>query len=80
MTPIVTVEVDTIWLRSRWNWDGHSHYAFSLDGTKWTDAHASYQLAWGAYRGDRWGVYSFNEQAEDGFVDVDWVRYEYETS
>jgi beta-xylosidase len=77
ITPVVVVEADTIWLRSRWGRDGHSHYAYSLDGTAWIDTQASYQLAWGAYRGDRFGVYSFNEQTEDGFVDVDWVRYEY---
>ncbi len=69
-----------IWLQSQWGFDGTSHYSYSTDGTRFTDFGASYQLRWGAYRGDRFGLYCFNAQGEHGLVDVDWVRYEYSRS
>ncbi|MBA3947661.1 MAG: glycosyl hydrolase 43 family protein [Herpetosiphonaceae bacterium] len=64
-----------IWLQSHWGFDGRSHYGYSLDGTCFTDFGAAYQLTWGAYRGDRFGIYCFNDQGESGFVDVDWLHY-----
>lgn len=71
-----SIAVDTVWLRSRWGFDGISQYAYSLDGTQYTDFGASYQIKWGAYRGDRFGIYCFNDNGEHGFVDVDWLHYE----
>ena len=30
---------------------------------------------WGNYRGDRAGLYSYNGQADAGYVDIDYFRY-----
>ncbi|MEO7912408.1 MAG: family 43 glycosylhydrolase [Roseiflexaceae bacterium] len=77
-TSVVTIIMDIAEMR-----DGqqaglcHFSSAYSLDGTHFTDVGAIYQLQWGAYRGDRFGIYCFNEKHERGFVDVDWITYDF---
>jgi beta-xylosidase len=58
-----------IWLRSTWGLDGLSRYAYSIDGRTFTAFGAPYQLAWGNYRGDRIGLYTFNDLGEKGWAD-----------
>lgn len=64
-----------VWLKSTWGLDGASQYAYSVDGTTFANFGKPYPLGWGHYRGDRVGVYSFNDQGEAGYVDVDWFRH-----
>ncbi len=73
--PLVTAK--KIWLRSEWGLDGLSRYSYSEDGENFTGCGEAYQLAWGSYRGDRIGIYSYNGKAETGYVDVDWFHYDY---
>ena len=78
-----------LWLRSTWGLDGLSHFAYSLDGEHYTPL-GQYQLSWGFYRGDRIGIYCFNEQGQacsdsaesqkktrgqQGYIDVDFFHY-----
>ena len=37
--------------------------------------HGTYPLSWGYYRGDRIGIYCFNDLDDSGYVDVDWVKF-----
>lgn len=64
-----------IWLRSKWSLDGVSQYSFSIDGKTFTDFGVPYQLSWGNYRGDRIGIYCFNDQADQGWVDANGFTY-----
>jgi hypothetical protein len=48
-----------------------------LDGQTFTDFGTPYQLGWGYYRGDRVGIYSYNSQADAGYLDVDYFHYDY---
>jgi len=64
-----------IWLRSIWDYKGNSQYWFSLDGKTFHPFGTIYKLTWGFYRGDRIGIYSYNQQEEKGFIDVDWFHY-----
>jgi beta-xylosidase len=73
--PSLTGEL--LWLRSTWSLDGRSHYSYSLDGAEYTSFGETYQLGWGHYRGDRIGIYNYNNQAAAGHVDVAWFRYDY---
>lgn len=66
-----------LWLRSLWGLDGRSRFAYSTDGSSFTDFGPVYQLSWGYYRGDRIGIYSFNNQQDAGHVDVDFLTYTY---
>lgn len=64
-----------IWLKSQWGLDGKSQYAYSMDGDNFTSFGEPYQMVWGYYRGDRIGIYCFNDKSESGFVDVDFFHY-----
>jgi beta-xylosidase len=70
-------EINTphLWLKSKWGLDGLSQYSFSLDGKIFTDFGPPYQLSWGNYRGDRIGIYSYNNKQDAGWVDVDYLDY-----
>jgi beta-xylosidase len=69
-----------IWLQSSWGYDGIAHFAFSLDGKTFTPVGGAYPLTWGNYRGDRVGIYSFNNKTDSGFIDVDWFHYTFDQS
>ena len=71
------IEQNHLWIKSSWGLDGKSRYAYSLDGQKFTPFGSIYQLSWGYYRGDRIGLYSFNNKEDAGYVDVDFLNYEY---
>jgi beta-xylosidase len=74
--PVITG--NTLWLKSSWGLDGNSHYAYSTDGKAFIDFGEPWALTWGNYRGDRIGIYNFNDKAEAGFVDVDYLIYNYD--
>ena len=65
----------TLWLRSTWGLEGRSHFAYSTDSIHF-DFLGDYRLSWGYYRGDRIGIYSYNDLSESGYVDVDYLRYD----
>jgi beta-xylosidase len=67
---------DAIWLRSTWGLDGKSTLAVSADGKQFEPVLPGFPLTWGAYRGGRVGVFTFNPAGERGYVDVDRVDYD----
>lgn len=71
--PVITNQY--LYLRSTWGLDGQSQFSYSLDGTHFTPF-GTYPLSWGFYRGDRIGIYNYNNLADSGYIDVDWFRYE----
>lgn len=71
------IKASRLWLRSCWGLDGRSRYAYSTDGTAFVDFGPEYKLSWGHYRGDRIGIHCFNTKQDDGFVDVDFLNYEF---
>ncbi len=66
-----------LWLKSVWGLDGKSQYSYSVDGVTFTDFGPPYPLAWGNYRGDRLGLYSYNDCSNAGYVDVNFFHYAY---
>lgn len=75
ITPGPIIAAPRLWLRSQWGLDGLSQYSFSLDGKTFTDFGPPYPLSWGNYRGDRIGIYSYNNRQDAGWVDVDRLDY-----
>lgn len=73
--PLITG--DHLWLKSAWGLDGCSKYYYSLDGKSFISFGQPYQLAWGAYRGDRLAIYCYNNRNDEGYVDVDYFHYRY---
>jgi beta-xylosidase len=76
-TPGPVLKGNNLWLKSTWGLDGLSQYHYSTDGKKYVPFGEPYQMAWGSYRGDRLGIYSYNNKAEAGYVDVDFFHYDY---
>jgi beta-xylosidase len=70
-----TVQESVIWLKSTWGTDGISQYSYSLDGKKFVLFGPPYQMKWGSYRGDRIGIYCYNNLSDSGYVDVDFLNY-----
>lgn len=75
VTPGDVVNTPYIWLKSVWGLDGKSRFSYSLDGEAFTDFGEIYQLKWGNYRGDRIGIYTYNDNQENGVIDVDFFEY-----
>ena len=69
------LEGNTLWLRSTWGLNGLSHFAYSTDGIHF-DFLGDYRLSWGFYRGDRIGIYNYNNVSEAGYIDVDYLHYD----
>ena len=54
------------WLKSICGLDGKSHFAYSLDGRMDTRSAGAYHPMWRSYRGDRVGIYTYENQADPG--------------
>ena len=70
------VDTDDIWLRTEWGLDGIATFSYSLDGHEFISFGSPYQMRWGHYRGDRIGIYCFNDNSDSGYVDVDYLIYD----
>ena len=64
-----------LWLKSSWGLQGKSQFSYSTDGTIFTPFGEPYPLAWAGYRGDRIGLFTYNNQADAGHVDFDRFVY-----
>ena len=64
-----------LWLRSSWGLDGRSRFSYSTDGDHFTTM-GEYPLSWGYYRGDRIGIYNYNDVSDTGYIDVDYLHYD----
>lgn len=65
----------TLWLKTIIDFSGKAMFYWSTDGKKYTACDATFQLKWGSYRGDRIGLFTYNNQQEKGYVDFDDVTY-----
>lgn len=74
---LLELNTTTIWLRSTWDVKGLNTYHYSLNGKQFVPLEKFSQLTWGSYRGDRIGIYNYNSLNEEGYVDIDYFRYEY---
>lgn len=70
----IEVRQDIIWLQTRWGMDGIAHYYYSLDGETYVDFGENSPMVWGHYRGDRIGIYNFNDKGEGGWIDIDYYE------
>jgi len=64
-----SIDTETIWLGSEWDFSGESEYIYSTDGAHFTKFGPPYRLAWGNYRGDRIGLFTYNNLEDAGYVD-----------
>ena len=66
-----------VWFKATIDNLGSSTFYWSLDGKNFTSIGGSFKFGWANYRGTRIGIYSYNNNAETGFVDVDFLHYTY---
>lgn len=64
-----------VYLRTTIDFDGQAAFAWSTNGKRFTDSKETFQLKWGSYRGDRIGLYTFNNQQEAGYIDINRFTY-----
>lgn len=60
-----------VWLKATIDDLGSSNFFWSRDGEEFTPIGDGFKFGWGNYRGTRIGVYSYNNEAVSGFVDID---------
>lgn len=75
----VTVPGTFLLLRTEVGEDRVNLFRYSFDGgVTWLNWPARYSLRSGGHRGDRIGLYTFNNLAPSGCADFDYFRYEYD--
>jgi beta-xylosidase len=67
-----------LWLQTRISLDGYATWAYSLDGRTFTPFGEGYRLEWANYRGSRLGIFTYNDNGEAGYVDVDEFQYHFD--
>lgn len=74
------VEASTVALRMAWGLSGQASMTYSLDGRRFLPFGDVTQQTRASYRGSRVGVFTYNDQADAGHLDVDAVEYAYDDS
>ena len=69
-----------LWLRSEWGLDGVSQFSYSTDGRNFTKFGEPFRFGWDDYRGERIGLFSYNNAAEAGHADFDSFTYRYDAA
>jgi hypothetical protein len=67
----------TIWLRSVVDSQSINTFFYSVDCEIFKPFGENYKLRWGGFRGDNIGIFNYNNLGEEGFVDIDWFRYQF---
>lgn len=73
------VSAKPLWLRSEWGLDGLCRFSFSTDGKSFTTLGEPYQFGWNDYRGERIGLFSYNNSGEAGHADFGSFTYQYDS-
>lgn len=68
-----------LWLRSEWGLDGLCRFSYSTNGKTFTTLGEPYRFGWSDYRGERIGLFSYNNTTEAGYADFDTFTYRYDS-
>ena len=71
------IDSTTIYLKTTNDADTAT-FAYSTDNKTFTATGGNFKLTFGRWRGDRLGVFTWNDKADAGYVDVDSFMYTYE--
>jgi beta-xylosidase len=69
-----------IWLRAEWGLDGLCRFSYSDDGKTFPPLGNPFRFGWRDYRGERIGLFSYNNSAEAGYADFDSFTYRYDSA
>jgi len=73
-----TLPASAVWLRSIVAAKGETAWAYSFNGSSFLPFGKRYKFEWAHYRGDRIGIFTYNDRVDAGAVDVDWFRYDFQ--
>ena len=73
-------EAKPLWLRSEWGLDGLCRFSYSTDGKTFATLGEPYRFGWTDYRGERIGLFSYNNNAEAGHADFGLFTYRYDSA
>lgn len=71
------IDSNDLWVRT-YNDVNQTYYEYSFDGKTFERFGPEFTIEFGKWTGDRLGFFCWNEKEEQGFIDVDWFRYEYD--
>jgi len=71
------IESDTLYVRTS-NARNKATYEYSVDGKSYRAFGPTFTISFGKWTGDRLGFFSWNEKKDDGYIDVDWFKYDYD--
>lgn len=74
------VSGSNVFLKSIISNAGDTMWAYSFDGAQFTPFGARYKFEWANYRGDRIGIFSYNDDGDSGCADFDWFHYRFDAS
>lgn len=64
-----------IWFKTVVDFNGKASFFWSNNGKTYYLFGNTFQLSWGNFRGDRLGLFTFNNDADKGYVDIDSFTY-----
>jgi beta-xylosidase len=67
-------------LRSEWGLDGVCRFSYSTNGMTFSSLGEPCQFGWNDYRGERIGLFSYNNTGETGHADFDSFTYRYDST
>jgi beta-xylosidase len=71
------VSQNDAWLRSTWDAAGKAHFYYSTDNVSYQPLGGEFTITnFGNYIGAKIGLYTVNDSAQKGYVDVDWFKYD----
>ncbi|WP_052260614.1 glycoside hydrolase 43 family protein [Photobacterium gaetbulicola] len=68
---------DTLHIRTT-NIGFDAYFEYSLDGTEFSRFGPTFKLEFGNWTGDRLGFFTWNEVKDDGHIDIEWFKYNYD--
>jgi beta-xylosidase len=69
-----------LWFRSQWELEGLCRFSYSTDGSTFHALGEAYAFGWSDYRGERIGLFSYNNAGEGGYADFDSFVYHYDSA
>jgi beta-xylosidase len=74
------VAAKPLWLRSEWDLDGRCRFSYSTDGKAFASLGEPYRFGWADYRGERIGLFSYNNSGDAGHADFGSFNYRYDSA
>lgn len=68
-------ELEVLYLRTRICMDNFVTWFYSFDGIIFSELTRNYEIESGNFRGNMVGIFSYNEESDSGYIDVDWFKY-----